>query len=78
MLSFMKEGLLFPGSHLAGPGPGPNVSLQIILFHLLTPPPGGISRLGAGLLIGGTAPTSNPDVEGKPHPSVHLHRLAKG
>lgn len=25
---FMKEGLLFPGSHLAGPGPGPNVTLR--------------------------------------------------
>lgn len=65
---FIKEGLLFPGSQLAGPGPEPSVSLEIMLLHLLTPPPGGISWLGVGLLMGGTAPTSKPGRGGQAPP----------
>lgn len=54
---FTEEGLLFPGSQLAGPGPEPNASLVTVLLHVLTPPPGGIGWLGVGLLIWGTDPT---------------------
>lgn len=54
---FTEEGLLSPGSQLAGPGPKPNVSLVTVLLHLLTPPLGRIRWLGVGLLTWGIAPT---------------------